>query len=84
MANLSDLTPRELDVLQLVSAGWTNKAIASEIHVCEKTVEFHLDKVYTKIGMRTRTLACLWALQDGISAVEGREPLARLDILKDT
>ena len=67
MANLSDLTPRELEVLQLVFIGWTNKAIAAEIHICEKTVEFHLDNVYTKIGMRTRALACLWALRHGIA-----------------
>jgi DNA-binding NarL/FixJ family response regulator len=70
MATLSNLTPRELEVLQLVFAGWTNKAIAVEIHTCEKTVEFHLDNVYTKIGMRTRTLACLWAVHHGISTPE--------------
>ncbi len=75
MANLSALTPRELEVLQLVVIGWTNKAIAAEIHICEKTVEFHLFNVYTKIGMRTRALACVWALQHGISTVEGMEPL---------
>jgi FixJ family two-component response regulator len=40
MANLSDLTPRELEVLQLVLAGWTNKAIAAEILVCEKRLNF--------------------------------------------
>ena len=49
MANLSNLTPRELDVLRFVLSGWTNKAIAREIHICEKTVEFHLDNAYTKL-----------------------------------
>ena len=73
MANLSDLTPREKEILQLVLAGRTNKAIAAEICICEKTVEFHLDKVYTKIGMRTRTLASLWALQHGVDTLETRE-----------
>lgn len=73
MANLSDLTPREKEILQLVLAGRTNKAIAAEICICEKTVEFHLDKVYTKIGMRTRTLAGLWALQHGVGMIETRE-----------
>jgi DNA-binding NarL/FixJ family response regulator len=73
MANLSDLTPREKEILQLVLAGRTNKAIAAEICICEKTVEFHLDKVYTKIGMRTRTLAGLWALQHGVGMRETRE-----------
>jgi len=75
MADLSDLTPRELEILQLVLAGWTNKAIAVEIHICEKTVEFHLNNVYTKVGVRTRMLASLWAIRQGIeleSTSEGR------------
>jgi DNA-binding NarL/FixJ family response regulator len=66
MATLSDLTPRELQILQLVLAGWTNKAIAAEIYVCEKTVEFHLDKIYTKVGVRTRNLASVWAIRQGL------------------
>jgi len=41
MANLSDLTPREMEILQLIVAGKTNKAIANEIYISEKTVEFH-------------------------------------------
>jgi DNA-binding NarL/FixJ family response regulator len=70
MANLSDLTPRELEILQLVLAGRTNKAIAAEIHICEKTVEFHLSNVYTKVGVRTRILASVWAIRQGIVQVK--------------
>jgi DNA-binding NarL/FixJ family response regulator len=66
MAALSDLTPRELEVLQLVLAGRTNKAIAAEICITEKTVEFHLAKIYTKLGVRTRMLAGMWAMQQGV------------------
>jgi len=65
MTSLSDLTPRELEILQLVIAGNTNKAIASEIYISEKTVEFHLDHIYTKIGARSRLMAGIWALQHG-------------------
>jgi DNA-binding NarL/FixJ family response regulator len=72
MATLSDLTPRELQVLRLVLAGWTNKAIAAEIFVCEKTVEFHLQNIYTKVGVRTRSLASVWAIQQGV-AVETKQ-----------
>jgi DNA-binding CsgD family transcriptional regulator len=57
MASLSDLTPREMEVLQLVLAGKTNKTIASEIYISEKIVEVHLDHIYTKIGVRTRLMA---------------------------
>ena len=72
MVTLSDLTPREMEILQLILAGRTNKAIAAEICITEKTVEFHLTNIYTKIGMRTRMLAGLWALQQGIET-ETRE-----------
>jgi DNA-binding NarL/FixJ family response regulator len=69
---LSDLTSREVELLRLVLAGYTNKAIAAEIYISEKTVEFHLDNVYTKIGLRTRLMAGVWAMQQGID-VETRE-----------
>jgi DNA-binding CsgD family transcriptional regulator len=66
MADLSALTPRELEILQLVLAGKTNKAIASEIYISEKTVDFHLGNIYEKIGVRTRLMASIWAMQQGI------------------
>lgn len=66
MANLSDLTPRELEILQRVIQGKTNRAIAYEMYITERTVEFHLDHIYTKIGVRTRLLAGVWALHQGI------------------
>ena len=69
MAVLSDLTARELEILQLVIEGKTNKAIASKIYISKKTVEFHLDHIYTKIGARTRLMAGIWAIQHGM----GRE-----------
>ena len=68
MANLSDLTAREVEILRLVLAGRTNKSIAAAMCISEKTVEFHLDRIYTKIGMRTRMLAGMWAMQQGIRA----------------
>ena len=66
MVNLADLTPRELQILQLVLTGKTNRAIANDISISERTVEFHLDHIYTKIGVRTRVMAGVWALQQGI------------------
>ena len=72
MKTLSDLTPRELEILQIILVGYTNKAIAAEMNISEKTVEFHLDNIYTKIGVRTRVMAGIWALQHGI-VTETRE-----------
>lgn len=72
MTALIDLTARELQILQLVLAGYTNKAIAAEISISEKTVEYHLDNIYTKIGIRSRVMAGIWALQQGLET-ETRE-----------
>jgi DNA-binding NarL/FixJ family response regulator len=72
MKTVSNLTPREMEILQLVLAGYTNKAIAAEIFISEKTVEFHLDNIYNKIGVRTRMMAGMWALQHGFQ-LETRE-----------
>jgi DNA-binding NarL/FixJ family response regulator len=66
MTTLSDFTPRELEILQLVLAGKSNKAIAYEVNISIKTVEFHLDHIYTKLGARSRMLAGIWALQNGL------------------
>ena len=72
MTTLSELTPRELEILQLVLNGQTNKAIAAQISISEKTVEYHLDHIYTKIGARSRMLAGIWAMQHGMGT-ETRE-----------
>ena len=72
MANLTDLTPRELEILQLLITGKTNKAIANQVYISKKTVEFHLDNIYSKIGVRSRLMASVWALHQGIG-IETRE-----------
>lgn len=68
MATLSDLTPREKEILRLLLAGQTNRAMAAAMLISEKTVEFHLAHIYSKIGVRTRMLAGLWAMQQGVVA----------------
>jgi DNA-binding NarL/FixJ family response regulator len=72
MANLLDLSQREIEILRLVLEGRTNKAIAAEFCLTEKTVEFHLDRIYTKLGVRTRLMASIWAMQQSIE-METRE-----------
>jgi DNA-binding NarL/FixJ family response regulator len=72
MASLSDLTPRELEILQLLLTGKTNKEIPKEIFISERTVEFHLDHIYTKIGMRSRMMAGIWAIEHRIAEETGK------------
>jgi len=51
------LTPRELEMLELVAAGWSNREIAEKGFVSENTVKTHLSRVFDKLGARRRTQA---------------------------
>lgn len=55
------LTGREVEVLLAVSRGGTNKDIAAELFISEKTVGRHLANIYTKLGVSSRTAAASWA-----------------------
>ena len=54
MADLSTLTPRELDVLAAIAEGWTNPAIAARLFVSERTVEAHAQSIFTKLDVGQR------------------------------
>jgi ATP/maltotriose-dependent transcriptional regulator MalT len=60
------LTARELQVLRLVAAGETNKAIAAELFVSERTVDRHLSNIYAKLGVSSRAAATAHAYQHGL------------------
>ena len=60
------LSPRELEVLQFVSAGKRNKEIAAELSVAEDTVKMHVRNVLSKLGASDRTEAVTIALRRGI------------------
>ena len=62
------LTPRELEVLRLVSSGYSNKELASELVVSLHTVERHLANIYGKIGARNRAGATAYAAHHGLLA----------------
>lgn len=63
------LTLRELQVLQLVSQGETNKAIASELFISERTVERHLSNIFNKLRVNSRTEATSFAYMHKIPGV---------------
>lgn len=60
------LSPREREVLALVSEGLPNKLIARRLEISEKTVKAHLTSVFSQIGVSDRTQAALWAQRNGI------------------
>jgi NarL family two-component system response regulator LiaR len=59
------LTPREREVLALIARGLSNKRIARELGVAEKTVKTHVGHVLAKLGVTDRTQAALYAVREG-------------------
>ena len=60
------LTRRELDVLARIARGATNRQVAEQLHLSDKTVGRHLANIYAKLGVSTRTAAANWAFQQGV------------------
>ncbi|HEY2094359.1 MAG TPA: response regulator transcription factor [Thermoanaerobaculia bacterium] len=63
---LEPLTARENEVLHLLSAGMTNKEIASRLGITEHTIKFHVNAILGKLGAETRTEAVVHAARLGI------------------
>jgi NarL family two-component system response regulator LiaR len=63
---LDRLTPREREVLVLIGRGFSNKRIANELDLAEKTVKTHVGHVLAKLGVTDRTQAAVVAVQAGI------------------
>lgn len=62
----SALSAREIEVLQLAAQGYTNKAIAAQLNISDRTVQGHLANIFTKLGAQSRTDAVMMALKAGI------------------
>jgi DNA-binding NarL/FixJ family response regulator len=60
------LSRRESEVLTLVAAGKTNRAIAAELHISEKTVARHVSNIFTKLRLSSRTEATAYAFKHGV------------------
>lgn len=63
---IETLTPRELEVLQLVAQGLQNKEIATELVISQRTVKFHVSSIMGKLGAGNRTEAVTLAAQQGL------------------
>ncbi len=61
-----ELTVRELEIIAHLAEGLSNKEIAAALNVSARTVNFHLDNIYSKLGVNTRTEAVVYALKQGL------------------
>jgi len=59
------LHPRELEVIDLTAKGMSNKEIANQLVISERTVQTHLVNIFRKLGASSRTQAVLYALKEG-------------------
>jgi two-component system, NarL family, response regulator LiaR len=64
---VESLTKRETSVLKLVAEGLANKEIARRLSISEKTVKAHLNNVFAKLDVHSRTQAALEAIRSGIA-----------------
>ena len=60
------LTKREIEILTHIAGGATNKQVAEQICISEKTVGRHLANIYTKLGVSSRTAAVTWAYANNV------------------
>jgi DNA-binding NarL/FixJ family response regulator len=60
------LSERELDVLKLVTEGWTNRQIGSSLMISEETVKKHIQNIINKLGAQDRTNAAVKAIRSGL------------------
>jgi DNA-binding CsgD family transcriptional regulator len=63
---IGSLSEREAQVLRLLAAGRTNRAIAAQLFISEKTVARHVSNIFDKLGVSSRTGATAWAFQHNL------------------
>lgn len=65
-STIETLTPREVDVLELLAEGLSNKGIAARLGISDQTVKFHLAVIYGKLGTHSRTESVREAVRRGL------------------
>jgi len=68
--SVEPLTEREVEVLQLVSRGYSNREIADQLVISEATVRTHVSNILGKLHLASRTQAVLYALREGLASLD--------------
>ena len=61
----SDLSERELEIIELVATGLTNQEIAERLTISKRTVDNHVSNIFTKTGAKNRVALLNWAMDNG-------------------
>jgi DNA-binding NarL/FixJ family response regulator len=61
------LSAREVEVLTLIATGKTNRAIADDLFISEKTVARHVSNIFIKLGLSSRSAATAYAYEQGLA-----------------
>ena len=64
--SVSSLSAREVEVLQMIAYGSTNREVAGALHISPQTVKTYLERIFTKLGVSDRTRAVAMALKHGV------------------
>jgi DNA-binding NarL/FixJ family response regulator len=75
-ADGNPLTARQREVVRLVARGLTNRQIAGNLDVAERTVDTHIEHILNKLGFGSRAQIAAWAVEQGLKAIE--EPRSAL------
>ena len=67
------LTPREIQVLQLIARGASTRQVAQRLEITSKTADTHIERIYAKTGACTRSTVTLFAMKNGL--LDSLEPL---------
>lgn len=66
MLRLDQLTEREMEILNLLAAGLSNRDIAERLCITTRTVKFHTGNIYMKLTVESRSEAISWAWRHGV------------------
>ena len=70
---VSKLTPREIEVLQEVASGCTNREVAQRLHLSPNTIREYMRRIFKKLDVESRVGAVVWGIRAGVIDITEEE-----------